>query len=790
MTDREQIEHSIKALEGYRDLLGSAVVDPALNALREKLDKLIPQKPERAKRKQVTVLFADIAGFTSMSEDLDAEEVNRLINDLWSRIDTVINQYGGYIDKHMGDGVMALWGVGNAREDDPERAIRAALQMQEEIRLWREHNPVHSRIGLRIGINTGLALLGIIGSRNEYTAVGDTVNVASRLESAAPVNKILISYATYIHVRGLFEAHQLEPIPLKGKSEQVQIYLIEKAKPLAFRIAVRGIEGLETRTVGRDNELELLRETWQNILKYKSLKIVTLTGEAGIGKSRLLYELQNFIDLHPARSWSFRARATQNMYDQPFSLIREMFTFYFRAQKGRTRELLLDIFTRFLGEEGPTKSYAVSRLLGFFEEEIQTGELDEFAAQKLRQETFAYIAELFKAIMAEYPIVIYVEDLHWADDGSLDLLTHLAQISRNLPLMIVYTTRPSLFSRRFLWPSLSYHHSQLTVGPLTEKETHQLTNEILKKMDSIPENLYNFIYSMSAGNPFYVEEIIKKFIEDNVIITSPTKWIIRAERLAEVEMPATLIGLLQARLDGLPSYELRVIQKAAVVGRVFWDNTVAALRLPFTTILSEEQTLSDHKRHTREALDALCQREFIYQKETSVFEGMTEYYFKHHMLHEVAYDSVLKRERKIYHEQAAVWFQENSGDRISRYAGIIAKHLDLSHNNEQAIEWYIRAAKQAITQSANNEAIQHLSQALYLTNDEAYTQQFNILMMREMLYYVQGNAQAQQQDLKQLQRLASFLGGEKRLAEVKARVQRMQQTPPESTSIEGLTSFS
>lgn len=775
MTDREQIENSIKALESYRDLLGPAVVDPALIALKEKLEKLIPSKPERAKRKQVTVLFADIAGFTSMSEHLDAEEVNRLINDLWNRLDNVITHHGGYIDKHMGDGVMALWGVRNAREDDPERAIRAALEMQEEILSWRKHNPVHDSIGLRIGINTGLALLGIIGSMNEYTAVGDTVNVASRLESAAPVDHILISHATHIHVRGLFEARQLEPIQLKGKSEQVQIYLIEKAKPHAFRIAVRGIEGLETRTVGREKELAYIHDAWHNLLKYNSLRIITLTGEAGVGKSRLLYELQNYIDLHPARCWSFHARATHNMEEQPFSLIREMFTFYFRSRKGKTRELLLDIFTRFLGENGPPKAQDVSRLLGFYEENLQTNELHKFATDEFRQEVFGHIEDLFKAIMQEYPIVVYLEDMHWIDDGSLDLLTHLAQKCRNAPLLIVYTARPTLFSRRFLWPGLSIHHSQLMLEPLSPQDTALLTDEILKKVGQIPEKLYDFIYGMSAGNPFYVEEIVKKLIEDNIIITSPTKWIIRMERLAAVEMPATLVGLLQARLDALPPYELRVIQKAAVVGRVFWDGTVSALMLPFTTILSEEHPLADHVRHTKEALDALCQRELIYQKESSSFEGMTEYFFKHHMLHEVAYDSVLRRERVIYHEQAAEWFINNSGERISRYAGTIAKHLYLSDSYEQAAEWYMRAARQAISQSAPQEAIQHLSQALQLTDDEDYAKQFEILAKREALYFTEQDWTAQERDLKQLQRLAAFLGGEERHATIQERLERTKQ---------------
>src|SRR6266498_107975 len=241
---------AIEALEAQRSLLGDQVVDIAQASIREKLTRLgmgIRASHEPQERKLITVLFADVSGFTAMAEAMDHEIVSTVINSLWSRVDTAIQDHGGRIDKHIGDAVMALFGTPTAREDDPERAIRAALQIQAEVQKWKKEftdSPESQNIQLRIGVNTGPALLGTVGTIGEYTAIGNTVNLANRLEQAAPTGGILISHDTYQHVRGIFDVTVLDPIAVKSKSGLIQVYTINGIRPRTFRVTTRGVEGI------------------------------------------------------------------------------------------------------------------------------------------------------------------------------------------------------------------------------------------------------------------------------------------------------------------------------------------------------------------------------------------------------------------------------------------------------------------------------------------------------------------------------------------------------------------
>ena len=241
MIDQEKLEQSLAALEAQRATLGDSVVDPAIAAIKAQLALLAPTLETGRQRKQVTVLFADVSGFTAMSETMDAEDVQETMNALWQQVDGAIVEHNGRIDKHIGDAVMALWGVDEAREDDPEQAIRAALAMQTAVHTFaNQHN---HPLKMRIGLNTGPVLLGEVGTTAEFTAMGDTVNTASRLEHAAPVGGILISHDTYRHVRGVFDVELQEPLSVKGKTEPLQVYVVQRAKERAFRTHTRVWKG-------------------------------------------------------------------------------------------------------------------------------------------------------------------------------------------------------------------------------------------------------------------------------------------------------------------------------------------------------------------------------------------------------------------------------------------------------------------------------------------------------------------------------------------------------------------
>jgi class 3 adenylate cyclase/tetratricopeptide (TPR) repeat protein len=717
MNERKQLEQAIAALEARRALLGDAVVDAAVAPMREKLAVLRTQQlgTER-QRKQVTVLFADVSGFTAMSETMDPEEVSEAMNALWTCLDAAIIAHGGRIDKHIGDAVMALFGAPTAREDDPEQAIHAALAMQAALGTFvstSENLAVGAgdtrRLQMRIGINTGLVLLGEVGTTAEYTAMGDTVNLASRLEHAAPVGGILISHDTYRHVRGVFTVQPLEPIQVKGKAEPIQVYAVQRAKPRAFRVPTRGVEGIETRTIGREAELHRLQAAMSAARDGGKTHLVTLVGEAGVGKSRLLYEFMNWVELQPENTLLFQGRATQEMINLPYSLIRDVLAFRFEIQESDpaaiVREKLECGMMDFMGTDSLEKIHFVGHLVGFgfSSSPYLQGILGD--ARQIRDRAFHYAAQFFAKVTRRDPTVILLEDIHWADHSSLDLIEHILRIRPDLLLLVVGLARPTLFERRPHWGEGHPFHTRLELCPLSKPDSRCLVEEILKKVEQVPVALRELVVGGAEGNPFYVEELIKMLIEDGVIIKGEERWCVEPTRLTTVRVPPTLTGVLQARLDGLPLEARTTLQQASVVGRVFWDDVVKRLR-------SMNGEHGEPPAAVDERLRALRGKELIFKRDKSAFVGTDEHIFKHAILHDVTYESVLKSLRRAYHTQVAAWLIERTSERVGEYAGRIGWHYERAGKLAQAAEWYARAGRQAQDTYAPQAAIEYYQKAL------------------------------------------------------------------------------
>jgi class 3 adenylate cyclase len=653
MSERSDVEHAIAALESQRALLGDAVVEIALAPLREKLAALASAAQEQ-QRKHATILFADVSGFTALSETMDAEDVNDIMNALWQQLDTIITQHGGVIDKHIGDAIMAIWGAHIARENDPEQAIRAALAMQAALTTMRAAQPV--ALFLRIGINTGPVLVGTVGTTNEFTAMGDAVNLASRLEHAAPVGGILISHDTYRHVRGLFDVEVRAPLQVKGKAQPIQTYVVEQAKPRSFALPARGIEGVETRMIGRDTDLLFLQQAIRAVITDREAQSITVVGDAGIGKSRLLYELRSWIELIPERITLFLGRATQETRRRPYALLRDIFAFRFGIHDSDTaviaREKLMTGWLEMLGEQHPEvlrKGHLMGHLLGFdfSESPLVAGIVDD--PRQLRYRALQAISELFTAFSQQDPVLIAVEDTHWADDASLDALVALTESCASLPMLLLYMSRPTLFEHRPAWGEGDATHTRLTLQPLSRGDSRRLVEHILRYLPTIPHEIRELIVRGADGNPFYVEELIKMLIEQGGIVPDATTWRVVEDRLSTIEVPPTLTGVLQARLDSLHAEERTVLQHAAVIGRTFWDQAV-------------EHGHSPGVCSVHAALAALRQHELIYRHETSTFAAATEYLFKHALLRDVTYETLLKRQRRIYHAHAP---QPGSSQRVA-----------------------------------------------------------------------------------------------------------------------------
>jgi class 3 adenylate cyclase len=618
----------------------------------EYADRLLAASGQMAgERRMVTILFSDVKGSTAMAEELDPEDVMEIMDGAFDVLIEPVYPYEGTLARLMGDAILAFFGAPIAHEDDPERACRAALEIVEgarayALRLERERGI--EGFNVRVGINTGLVVVGEVGSdlRVEYTAMGDAINLAARMEQSAPPGGILIAHDTYRHVRGVFDVLALEPLTVKGKREPVRTHLVQRAKPRAFRKGLRGVEGIETRMIGRQAELTRLQEAFYTAMEDRELQMVTVVGEAGVGKSRLLYEFDLWAELLP-EDFFFKGRGLQEMQRLPYSLLRSLFAFRFQIEDTDPLPVVRQKLERGIGAalgEGEESRLAlraahiIGHLVGFELGPSRHLEdvLDE--PKKTHDRAMTYLANYFKALASEYPVLMLLEDLHWADNGSLDALNHLALALVDQPLMIVGTARQALFERRTHWGEGQPFHSRLQLRPLTKRNTRRLLDEILQKVEDVPDTLSELVVAGAEGNPFLVEELVKMLVEDGVIIKGEERWRVEPSRLSEVRMPPTLRGVLQARRDRLPIEDRMILQQASVVGRKFWDQAVVHI--------GESAAEGVHDADVLDTLSELRGREMVFRRETTAFAGAREYVFKHNVPREVTYESLLKRLRR------------------------------------------------------------------------------------------------------------------------------------------------
>jgi len=763
--DLASVDRAIAALEAQRAALGDDVVDTALRPLHERRAALSAAATGE-QRKLVTVLFADLVDFTTMSRHRDVEDTRAIVNAYFLAWHRCIEAHHGIVEKFIGDAVMAVFGLHAAAEDDPHRAIRAALDMVAALpglnsRLQAEYGV---SLQMRVGIDTGDVVVSTLGERpgQDFVVVGDTVNRASRLQSAAAPGGVLISRATLQHVRGIFALQPVPGLRLKGIDGPVDAYLVLGERPHGFRLdGARGVEGVETSTVGRDAQLRRMQELFRKVSAEGRWHVLTVTGDAGVGKTRLLLEFDTWLAELPDRVWWFRGRASSSTQNRPGALLRDVLAARFDIHDSdpppRVRDKCEAGFEAVLGGGEPTRraAHAVCAWLGF---ELGT---EHRAAglrhdpQLLREVGTARLAEFFARLAEQEPVVILLEDLHWADDTSLTWLDAADAVLAATPTLVVATARPALLERRADWAEGLAHHSRLHLEPLSGTESRRLLGEILHRCARVPPGLSDRIVNVAEGNPFYLEELVKWLLEAGVIVREPTAggevWRVSEHLVRTIDAPPTLKGVLQARLDALSPAERAVVQRAAVIGRVFWDDAVERLLADSTPAGPD----------TQGALNRLRSREVVYQRHNSSFEETREYLFKHALLRDVAYDGIVRTRRRTYHGLAARWLEQvtERNRRADEYAGLIAEHYDRS-GDVAAAAWYLRAARQAADVHALEDALRLLQRGLEVVGDDVL--RFDLLLRREAVLDRMGDRPAQAADLGEMARLEPGLDPRRR----------------------------
>lgn len=756
MSDREDLERAINALEDQRAILGDAVVDAALISMREKLSALEESPQESRQRKLATVLFMDIVNSTSITRHLDPEDTLTILDTALQRLAVPVYAHGGRVTRFMGDGFLALFGAPVARENEPEMGVRAGLQILAEAQEYAREVESEWEIQdfyVRVGINTGMVIIGG-DSEAENTIMGTTVNLAARLERAAEPGTLLISQQTYQHIRSLFDVQPLAPISAKGFADPIQVYRVDQIKPSAFHMSTWSVAGIETSLIGRDPELLMLQNLFRDATEDGEVHFVTIVGDAGVGKSRLLYEFEKWIDQLPEEVWYFRGRATPERGTMPYGLIRRIFALRFDILESDSAEVVGAKFRAGMAIAlSSDQADLVGELLGLDYPSKLTLQL-EAGSESFGELATAHLASYLRARASE-PTVIFIEDIHWADDSSLDLLNNLVAKVPDTRLLVVCLARPQLYERRPSWGEGQNFHTQIHLKPLSRRASRALVGEIMQKAVNVPKELRDLIVEGAEGNPFYVEELIKILIEDGVIVYGETSWQVELDRLAEVHVPPTLTGVLQARLDSLPAEERMLLQRAAVVGRLFWDAAIVELETKSGGVLEEEKISA--------LLDTVRDRELIFRRERSAFAGTEEYIFKHALLRDVAYETVLIKLRRVYHRQVARWLENAAGKRIKEYLGLIAGHYELAGEKDKAVEYLLQAGDQARLTYACHEASGYYKRALSLLGEQGKHDQAAQTLMKLGLTYdlafdYQGARKAYEQGFAHLQIAAETQG--------------------------------
>ncbi len=691
-----------------------------------------------AQRRIVTALFADFVGFTAYAATRDAEDVHETMRSLWSRLDVVIQAHDGRVEKHMGDAVLALFGERPGREDGPAQAVRAGLAMQAGLQ-----QPLagvsESELRLRVGIHTGVVILEPVSTDGEFRATGDTLNLASRLQQSAPAGGVLISRDTFRMVYGLFDMQVVPPLVLKGKTEPVQAYLVTRSKPRSVARQLRDIEGVSAEMVGRKAELERLQSAFRSVLEDAESHVVTVIGEPGIGKSRLLQEFQRWAELLPQHFWFFFGQANAQMASLPFALMRDVFAGRCEIQDNDSPEKardkleagLLELVARsadataWPGQEPRRMAHFIGQLLGLdFSASPYIQHLLKDPEQ-IRQHAFHYVKKFFTALSRGTPstkggphvggVLLVLEDIHWSDAASLDLIDYVARECDRVPLMILCFARAELLEKRPAWGEGLRAHTRLQLDSLSKRESRLLVDTILRKAREIPPALRDLIMEGAEGNPFYIEEIIRMLVDQKVIVPGPEEWRIEARRLAVISVPPTLAGVLQARLNVLSPFEYALLQRASVVGRVFWDRALEHMSCCDAALPGESVPKPEVVRaEVLKALAGLRRKDLVFQREASAFAGANEYLFKHELLRNATYETLLKKRRQEYHRQVAAWLIEQSGSRSGEFAGQVAHHLELAGELSEAADWYGRAGLQARSGYEPTMTISYMRKALEL----------------------------------------------------------------------------
>ena len=630
-------------------------------------------------RKVVSVLFVDLVGFTARSERLDPEDVRAILTPYYERARSEIERFGGFVEKFVGDAVMGVFGAPVAYGDDPERAVRAALAVREQIQEMNESDPALD-LQARFAVNTGEAIvaLGARPNLGQAMVAGDVVNTASRLQSAAPTNEILVGGETYFSTRSVIEYRPAEPVEAKGK-----------ALPVPAWIAVAAFAPVGERSfsdvpmIGRGAELAFVREIWERVVEESRPRLVTIIGPAGIGKSRVAYEFALRVEATGGRA--LRGRSVAYGESSPYGafaqLVKQVAGIFDNDELSISNEKLRTAVAALTGgAESEEESQHLAMLLGLRTE-----------GSVSHRETLFYSARLLvEGLATRQPTVLIFEDIHWADPSLLDLIEFLAATVREVPLLLLTLARHELLSRRSSWGGGLPAYTALPLEPLDESDARELTRRLLTEHSlARSEDQADALATTAEGNPLFIEELTASLAE-----RTPGD---------EHELPTSIRGIVSARMDALPLDERAVLLDAAVVGITFWSGALTRLQ-------PDREDLPG-------LLGSLEKRDLIRRVAVSRIRGEQQFTFKHILIRDVAYQTLPRSGRRERHAAVAGFLEEASSD-LGDAAAALAHHWREAGEPQRAVPYLLAAADQAGRGWAKERALRLYQEALDLVPED------------------------------------------------------------------------
>ena len=672
--------------------------------------------PPSEERKLVTVLFADLVGSTELAVRQDPEQLRALLSAFFDEMTHQIRTFGGVVEKYAGDAIMAVFGVPQVHEDDAERAVRAALAMRESL---VQLNPMFeqeygARLDLRVGIATGEAV-AVTDPARELMVTGEVTNLAARLQSAA--HGIVVCPETLRLVRSLIESESVGPLSLKGFPAPVNAHIVTGLRSIP---EPRGVPGLSSPLVGREGEATALERCAKELGGGRG-QIVSITGEAGIGKSRLKNELRE--NPPPNVRWlegRCQAFTQTSSYAPLVQILRAVLQLTGTESQQVARTKLRVTLRSLVGSKYEQVHLAVAHLLGMQGEPGQPlpPAMDPRA---LQSQLVLALRSIVEALATREPVILTVEDLHWADPATIEVLTVLSELTDLLPLMILVTSRPDpeggSWDFRF-HAQRNYPHrlTELTLAPLPADASERLVENLLHVAE-LPEAIRKRILAQSEGNPFFVEEILRTLIEEGVLRREGSRWIAAGD-VSRLAMPATLRGLIAARIDRLPPAAKATLQRASVIGRFLSYRALRALH----------EGDGELDRSLAHLLRAELIREWAHVPER-------EYLFKHALTQEAAYAGILLDQRRELHRRLATFLEQEATPASDR-APLLAHHWQRAEEWEKALTYSLEAADRAMKLYARPEAIAHYWQALELLDRLPVTAERNRLRIDAVLSLV------------------------------------------------------